>query len=89
MTDNLGELKAGKILLAILIGIAFAWLIFSRFSFRQEPAATDKSVAIERELKETKDDAASLRRRIDDIGRRLSTPTLAPRARNPKRGKGK
>jgi hypothetical protein len=89
MTDNLGELKAGKMLLAVLIGIAFAWVIYSRFSFHQEPAATDKSAAIERELQQTKDDAASLRRRIDDIERRLSAQPPAPHVRNSQRGKGK
>jgi hypothetical protein len=89
MTDNLGELKTGKILLAILFGIAFAWFIYSRFSFQQEPAATDKNVAIERELKETKEDAASLRRRIDELERRLSTSSPPPGTRKPKRGEGK
>jgi hypothetical protein len=84
MKDNLGELKASKIVLAVVIGIAFAWLVDSRFSFRQEPTAADKGVAIERELQQTQKDAASLRQRIDVIERRLAAGTPAPRARDPK-----
>jgi uncharacterized protein YlxW (UPF0749 family) len=89
MTDNLGELKTVKILLAIVIGIAFAWFTYSRFSFRQEPAADDKSEVLERELKQTNDDAASLRQRVDDIERRLAALIAEPRVRTSKRGKRK
>jgi hypothetical protein len=89
MTDNLGELRIGKILLAIVIGIAVGWLVYSRFTFQQESAAADKSAAVERALKETKDDAASLRRRVEEIERRLPPSPTNPSPGNAKRGKAK
>jgi septal ring factor EnvC (AmiA/AmiB activator) len=93
MTNNLGELKLGKALLAILLGCALAWFVYSRFSFEQETGAADKTTALlERELKEAKDEAAALRKRIEEIERRLSEPT-PPAVRKakpqPKAGKGK
>jgi uncharacterized membrane protein YccC len=74
MTNNLGELRLGKVLLAIILGCAFAWFVYSRFSFVQKADTVDKTAAVARELKKTKDEALELRKRVEEIERRLAEP---------------
>jgi hypothetical protein len=78
MTNNLGELKPAKALLAIVLGCTIAWLIFSRFSFQQEPAPTDKKAAIECNLKRTNDELDALRKRVEQLESSPPAPTKGP-----------
>jgi hypothetical protein len=78
MTSNLGELSPVKALLAIVLGCAVAWLIFSRFSFQQESAPIDKTAAVENNLKRTNDDLDALRKRVEQLGSSPSAPAQSP-----------
>jgi hypothetical protein len=89
MIDNLGELKIWKVVLSIVVGIAFAWSVYSRFSFRQEPSAAEKTAALEREVEQSKNDAAAIKKRFDEIEHRLASPTAGTGAANPNRRKRK
>ena len=96
MTNNLGELNLVKALLWIVASCALAGLVYSRFSFEQQPPpdwkAAEKTAVLERELEQTKNEAAALRKRIEEIEQRLSE-TKAPVAKQanpqPKAGKEK
>jgi hypothetical protein len=74
MTSNLGELSPVKALLAIVLGCAVAWLIFSRFSFQQESAPIDKTAAVENNL----NDLDALRKRVEQLGSSPSAPAQSP-----------
>jgi hypothetical protein len=83
MTNNLGELKPRTALLWIVLACGLAWFVYSRFSFVQKPDTADKSAAFARELQQTKDEAAELRKRVEDLERRQSEPKTpsAPKAK--------
>jgi hypothetical protein len=78
MTNNLGELKLYKGVLAIVLGCMSAWLIFSRFSFQQEPAPTDKTAATETELIRTNGELDALRKRVEQLESSPAAPAQGP-----------
>lgn len=74
MKNRIGELQLGKALLVVVIACMIAWLVYSRFSFRKEVTLADRTVILERELHQTKDAYELLRKRVDEIERRLPAP---------------